>query len=277
MAQMVKICEDFGNNNNLMFSTDNNPAKSKTKCLYMCGPKVKNPVYPAPVQLYGVDLPWVTHATHLGHELSQDCTMVMDTQMKRASFIKNSVDTRDMFYFAMPNQVIDAISIYSAHFYGSNLWELYGEMAGQAYRSWNTSVKLVWDLPRSTHNYFVDNMLAKSTPSVRKRILSQYVGFLQRLGKSVSKEVRILSCIVAADIRSVVGRNVANMKSEFNLDPWKDSPRLFQEKYNYYEVPEVDQWRLPLLKQLLDTRYEMNVCGDDMETISGLVESLCYS
>ena len=76
----------------------------------------------------------------------------MDTQMKRASFIKNSVDTRDMFYFAMPNQVIDAISIYSAHFYGSNLWDLYGEMAGQAYRSWNTSVKLVWDLPRSTHN-----------------------------------------------------------------------------------------------------------------------------
>ena len=132
MAQMVKICEDFGNKNNLMFSTDNNPAKSKTKCLYMCGPKVKNPVYPAPVQLYGVDLPWVTHATHLGHELSQDCTMVMDTQMKRASFIKNSVDTRDMFYFAMPNQLIDAISIDSAHFYGSNLWELYGNMAGQA-------------------------------------------------------------------------------------------------------------------------------------------------
>ena len=35
MAQMVKICEEFGEKNNLMFSTDTNPAKSKTKCLYV--------------------------------------------------------------------------------------------------------------------------------------------------------------------------------------------------------------------------------------------------
>ena len=35
MAQMIQICEDFGIKNNLKFSTDDNPAKSKTKCLYM--------------------------------------------------------------------------------------------------------------------------------------------------------------------------------------------------------------------------------------------------
>ena len=78
-----------------MFSTDVNPKKSKTKCLYMCGPKIKNSEYPAPIQLFGVDLPWVTHATHLGHELSQDCSMYLDTKMKRASFIKNSIETRE--------------------------------------------------------------------------------------------------------------------------------------------------------------------------------------
>ena len=37
MAQMIKICEEFGTMNNLKFSTDPSPAKSKTKCLYMCG------------------------------------------------------------------------------------------------------------------------------------------------------------------------------------------------------------------------------------------------
>ena len=277
MAQMVKICEDFGSKNNLLFSTDINPAKSKTKCLFMCGPKVRNPVYPAPLQLYGVDLPWVTHATHLGHELTQDCNMVMDTKMKRASFIKNSVDTREMFSFAMPPQVLNAISVYSAHYYGSNLWDLYGDMAGQVYRSWSTSVKLVWDLPRSTHSYYVDNMLAESIPSARKKIMSQYVSFLQRLGKSVSSEVRIMSMIAAADIRSVVGRNVYNMKVEFDLNPWRDSSRLFKQKYSFHDVPEVDKWRLPLLRQMLDNRYEMKVCGEDTEIIDGLIDSLCSS
>ena len=36
MAQMVRTCEEFGQKNNLLFSTDPNPTKSKTKCLYMC-------------------------------------------------------------------------------------------------------------------------------------------------------------------------------------------------------------------------------------------------
>ena len=36
MAQMVQICENFGKENNLMFSNDINPAKSKSKCVYTC-------------------------------------------------------------------------------------------------------------------------------------------------------------------------------------------------------------------------------------------------
>ena len=72
MAQMIQICEEFGVRNNLMFSTDDNPAKSKTKYIYMCEPRVRNPVYPAALQLYGKDLPWVFHATHLGLELHQE-------------------------------------------------------------------------------------------------------------------------------------------------------------------------------------------------------------
>ena len=111
MAQMVNICENFGKENNLFFSTDINPAKSKSKCLYMCGPKARNLVYPAPIQLYGRDLPWVTHATHLGHELHQHCNMDMDIKMKRASFIKNSTDIRHMFHFALPNQVLNAVRV----------------------------------------------------------------------------------------------------------------------------------------------------------------------
>ena len=250
---------------------------SKTKCLYMCGPRVRNPVYPAPLQLYGKNLPWVAHATHLGHELHQDCTMDMDTRMKRGSFITNSTEIRTMFSFALPAQVLNAIGVYSAHFYGSMLWDLYGEVAGQVYRSWNTCVKLVWNLPRSTHNYFVENLLSEGFPSVRRRILGQYVNFLQRLRKSVSSEVRIMSFIAAADVRSTTGRNCYNLSQEFNLDPWTSSHSLLKEKYSFYEVPEADSWRLPLLTTLLHQRYDMNACGDDTRTVDGLIESLCSS
>ena len=61
MELMLATCEEFAAENNLKFSTDPDPKKSKTKCVYICG-KIRNVVYPASLQLYGVDLPWVTSA-----------------------------------------------------------------------------------------------------------------------------------------------------------------------------------------------------------------------
>ena len=201
----------------------------------------------------------------------------MDTRMKRASFISSSTDIRCMFSFALPAQVLNALIVYSSHFYGSMLWDLYGDVAGQVYRSWNTCVKLVWRLPRSTHNYFVDSLLAEGFPSVRKKIFSQYIGFLSKLRKSVSPEIRMLSYVSAADIRSTTGRNCYNLRQEFSLDPWKSSPNCLKSRYSYYVVPEADSWRLPLLTTLLQQRYELNACGDSTETAERLIKSLCTS
>ena len=79
MQKMLEICEQYALENNLLFSTDENPEKSKTKCLYMCG-KDGAVQYPAPLRLNGCDLPWVTKGTHLGHELHQSCTMNFDAK-----------------------------------------------------------------------------------------------------------------------------------------------------------------------------------------------------
>ena len=114
--------------------------------------------------------------------------MDMDIRMKRSSFIQNITVTRDFFSFALQEQVLKAVQTYSSHFYGSMIWGLYGAMTNQVFRSWNTTVKLVWNLPRPTHNYFVEHLLAKDMGSARQQILSQYIGFLKRLGRSVSKE-----------------------------------------------------------------------------------------
>ena len=102
--------------------------------------------------------------------------MELDAKMKRGAFIENSTEIREMFSFAHPNQVLSAVQTYAGHFYGSMLWDLFGDMAGQVYRSWNTCVKLAWSIPRSSHNYFVDG-LADHLPSVRKKLICQYVNY----------------------------------------------------------------------------------------------------
>ena len=54
---MLVICERYGKEHNLVFSTDPIPKLSKTKCMYFCS-RTNNVKYPAAVQLYGQDLPW---------------------------------------------------------------------------------------------------------------------------------------------------------------------------------------------------------------------------
>ena len=71
--------------------------------------------YPKPVKLCGQDLPWVKHATHLGHELHQVCNMEFDANMKRGEFIENSVQIRETFHFANPEEVLSAIQVYASH------------------------------------------------------------------------------------------------------------------------------------------------------------------
>ena len=86
MEIMLKCCENFALRNNLLFSTDPDPEKSKTKCLFIRG-KQKNLLPPVDLQLYGLNLPWVDSATHLGHELTVEATMETDDRIKRATFI----------------------------------------------------------------------------------------------------------------------------------------------------------------------------------------------
>ena len=40
-----------------------------------------------------------------------------------------------------------------------------------------------------------------------------------------------MKTIAAADIRSVVGKNVSKLKEEFDLDPWIYSSRNFMNEY----------------------------------------------
>ena len=125
MQMMLDKCQTYAAEHNTMFSTDPNPSESKTKCIFVCGSK-KNLVKPAPLTLCGRELPWVSTATHLGHELHESGSMEHDALVKRAIFINNSVEIREAFSFASPVEILSAIKTYSASIYGCMLWNLDG-------------------------------------------------------------------------------------------------------------------------------------------------------
>ena len=154
--------EKYGQEHNIVFSTDPTPALSKTKCMFFCG-RTGNVKYPDPVQLDGKDLPWVEHADHLGHTLHQSVTMEMDSNRARAKFIQKTVDVREQFSFAQPKQQLQMVEILCCDGYGSMLWELQSDKAEQFFKTWNTAGKLIWGVPRSTYTYTWSSEHVRST------------------------------------------------------------------------------------------------------------------
>ena len=130
MELMLATCERFAQRNNLQFSTDPNPSKSKSKCIFVSG-RSSNLAKPVPLTLCGKELPWVVSATHLGHELHESGLMDHDARVKRAQFIDKSTEIRDTFSFASPVEVLRAVKVFAGELYGAMLWKLSGDWSSR--------------------------------------------------------------------------------------------------------------------------------------------------
>ena len=249
--------------------------------LHICGTK-RNLPKPAPLSLCGRDLPWVTTATHLGHELHESGDMEHDAAVKRAVFIAQSVEIRESFNFASPVEILTAMKVYCCSYYGSMLWDLGGDGANKVYNCWTTAVKLSWAVPRATRTYLVQQVLTSGLTSARVDIMTRYAGFFRSLVKSPSYEVSVMAGLVGQDIRSTTGKNLKLIMELTGLDPRAyGALRLREALINaeLVEVPPVDRWRVRYLSSLLEERQRLHYSGNkhEEEILSTLIDSLCVN
>ena len=277
--KMLKICERFTAENNIQFSTNEDPKKSKSKALYVVGPRGAALARPLPLELCGRPLPWVERSEHLGHALHQDGTMAQDAKEKRAQFIDSSVKIREGFGFAHPAEQITAVQKYCTAVYGSSLWDLGSPEGDRMVNAWRTGHKLAWDVPRGCRTYIVQTVLAPHVDSLRANLLAREVGLFRGLLTSPSHEVRVLALLAARDVRSNLGSNLALVRTLTGQDPWT-APRgglaSALEEADRREVPEQDRWRLPYLEKLLTLRLQAFYSGEkeEVKRLQSLINSL---
>ena len=277
--RMLATCEQFAATNNIRFSTDANPDKSKSKAIHVTGLRGGGLQKPAPLMLCGRALPWVARAEHLGHALSEDGTMRRDAREKRAQFIDMSVKIRETFAFAHPTEQLEAITKYCTSIYGSNLYDFSDAEFEMICNAWKTGVKLAWDVHRGCRTYLVQQVLAPGIHSLRVNLLVRFRKFFRSLLTSPSPEVQVAALLAARDLRSSVGSNLDLLRKETGLDPWTCSPgqlRAALVQAEEVSVPPEDAWRVPYVWKLLEERLHHYYCGDNMEEqrVRGLLETL---
>ena len=148
LQNMINTCERYAESHNLTFSTHENPAKSKTKCVAFLREKrsLRNLI------LKGKSLPWVDSVKHLGTTLtnSNGCNLDQDLLEKRARYVSKNNEIRQEFYFAHYRTKIWINNVFNTSFYGAPLWDYSSRCFEMLEKTWNVSARVMLDLPRET-------------------------------------------------------------------------------------------------------------------------------
>ena len=97
LQSLMTTCEKFANQNNLSFSTNIDPNKSKTKCIIF-GKSTTNHDKIPNIILNGNPLPWVSKVTHVGNLLSNKADLVEDDcHAKRSKFVARNCSLNQEF------------------------------------------------------------------------------------------------------------------------------------------------------------------------------------
>ena len=276
LAAMLALVEAYGASLNLTFSTSQDPRKCKSFCLFFVGPTPsRKVVYPQPLVLNAVVLPWRESAVHLGHTLHQDLTFNSDASVRRATFISQSLEVRSQFSFAAPLQILTAVRILCSHAYGSILWRLNSTAASSFFKAYSSCVRRIWRLPVNTFTYIVEGHLTSGVKPLRNLVLGRYPAFFQRMAWSPCREVAVMAELAAKDARSTTASNLAHVSSLTKLDCKTADWREVKAALPVAEVPERESWRLGMLDSLLQKRSELEKEGKDTRRVVAMLGSLC--
>ena len=258
LQNLVKICEDHARATDLVFSTDRvNPEKSKTMCIaFNC----KNKEQLGKITLNGDVLPWKEKVNHLGYTLTSDCSSACDIMEKRASFISRQYSLNQEFSFAKPEIKMKMCRLYNTAFYGSNCWDFSSEEFGKFAKSWNVNLRILYDLPRESHCWIVEEL--SGGKHFLQMIYSRFTKYLSVLKLNKRAFIRTLYGIASGDVRSPTGSNVRKIFLNAGLDPRQESKHKFSDWRAY---PPADSWTVPLLTSLIELRAESWQVNFDVE------------
>ena len=276
MQMMLDTASTFAKEVGLEFSTDPDPAKSKSKAIYVTGRR-RNLSKPAPLLLSGRPLPYVQQATHLGHEFDATGTMDTDIRRRRGALISRCLEVQESFSFAAPSEVLGAVKLYCGDLYGGMLSRMDSDPVRQLTNCWNTCIKDVWGVPRNTHTVFT-RWLAGGHTSLRDDLMARWPKFFRSLLTGPSPEAAVVARMAAADVRSTTAANNRLVEECCGRPAWSATAAEVRAALAaQQELTEEETAAATQLTWELQDRDRARLQGLDITPIQARIEEICSS
>ena len=270
---MVSECERFASSNNMKFSTNIDPRKSKTKCIIFSN-KQADTVGVDKIILNNDELPWVDKIKHVGNIMENDNSFKQDCQIKRGQFIGKIHSLNQEFYPATSAVKMKLYDIFTLSFYGSSLWNLFGPEVAKLHRSYNVAVRIAHKVDRKTRTFLIEPISECYHPHTL--LCSRFVKFHQTNTTCNKPTIRMLAKIYENDLRTVYGNNLKQIANICEVAIDELSTQLVKNKVKYRNLPESEIWRLPILMEMMFARENnIQVEGLTRKDINSIINYVC--
>jgi len=217
----------------------------------------------------------VTSFTHLGCKIENKLDgMTKDIREKRARFIQTNNEICQEFNFAHPDTKATLDWIYNSHFTGSPIWDLFCKEAEMVSSTWNVATRVMFGLDRKTHRYFIEPL--RKRQHIKWALILRFLTFTKRLKESPKTQLSMLYQVIRNDCRSTTGRNIRRIENIFNGKPFEEIRETNIRKKEFMPTPEEEKWRIPLVKELIEVKYNQLVLeGFSRSQIEDILYDIC--
>ena len=130
------------------------------------------------------------------------------------------------------------------------------------------------DLPFATHRNLIEPVT--NTRHMKIKLLKNYLGFIGRIKDSKKPVLKQLYDLAKCDVRTTTGSNLRNILLLTNLYDVDNLHPGLVNSLEYHKMEEKEQWRISMVKELIDIKHGVTVLPDgwsteDLETIMTFV------
>ena len=129
-------------------------------------------------------------------------------------------------------------------------------------------MRRILGLPYNTHTRFLDDL--SSMKHVKHILKCRFAKFVNALESSQNEKVVKLFGMCKDNTQSPTGLNIARIKHEYNVNTCNrqvlPSLRDLNNRYLSSNTLDIDdEWKIPIMKELIDTCHNTASCGLSLE------------
>ena len=132
----------------------------------------------------------------------------------------------------------------------------------------------MYDLPRSTHNYFLEPIT--ESQHVKFTMMKRFIRFTENIRHSKKVALRALIKVIRKNTLSVTGSNLRNIMLLTGKSSIDSLLPTDVDIMTFSEVPVSESWRINFLTELIDLKNgDITVPGFTLAEYKEIVSHLC--